>query len=108
MPRRSINESTAPVRVAPTSRASTRSLGSFTSARYMRMPVKTPQTARPISRASRRAIDPVPSSRSDVDPRQAADQDEADGVQAERDDHRRLAERGAGHPVQGAALLPAH
>src|SRR5690606_27694862 len=33
-------ESTAPVRVAPTSRARTRSPGSLASARYMRMPAK--------------------------------------------------------------------
>jgi len=90
MPMRSTRESTAPVRVEPTSSASTRSAGSFASARYMRMPAKTPHTLRAISRASPNAITAAPS---DVDAGEAADEDEAHRVQAERDEHRGLAQR---------------
>src|SRR5690606_881848 len=108
MPMRSTRESTAPVRVAPTSRARTRSPGSLASARYMRMPAKTPQTPRPMSRASSSAMSVSLLRRSDVDAGQAADEEEADGVQPEGDDHRRLAHRGAGHAFQGAVLHAVH
>src|SRR3954452_11810063 len=114
MPRRSTSESTAPVRVAPTSRASARSPGSRASARYMRMPAKMPQTLRPITSAS---SSPMSSSLqasvascdvSDVYAGHAADEDEAHGVQGEGDDHCRLADRGARHPVQGTVLDAVH
>src|ERR1043165_6604147 len=96
MPRRSMSESTAPVRVEPTSRASTRSPGSLASARYMRMPAKMPATLRPITSASRSPMAVLPpefskgSGVSDVDAGQSADEDEADRVEREGDDHRGL------------------
>src|SRR5690242_11459593 len=93
MPRRSTSESTAPVRVDPTSRASARSPGSRASARYMRMPAKMPQMLRPITSASRSPTVVLPpgfSDVSDVDTGHTADEDEADRVERERDDHRAL------------------
>src|SRR3954453_15622852 len=106
MPMRSIRESTAPVRVDPTSSASIRSLGSFASARYMRMPAKTPHTLTAINRASPKPIMTAPSS--DVDPRQAADQYESHRVEGECDDHRPLAEWRARHAFQRAVLDAVH
>src|SRR6478752_10877542 len=99
IPSRSMPEPTAVVRVEPTSSARARSPGSVASARYIRMPLKTPKTLAPTTRASSSSI-PAPSS--DIDLGNAADGDEAEGVEAERDDDGDLSDDRSRHAVEGA------
>src|SRR5690242_21596959 len=94
MPWRSTADSAVETRVPPTSRASARSLGSLASARIMRMPSRAPATAPAARRASSSASNVTPPL-SDFDLAEAADDEEADGVEAERDQDEGLAEAGA-------------